>query len=89
MEKLITILTLKLIFKNEKTVVDLYKKIYPDNKISPKTDIKIKSKPNLGTVIKTKNNKQEELLDALTYLKSKKRKTKKEKPFQINEKDFE
>ena len=71
MEKLITILTLKLIFKNEKTVVDLYKKIYPDNEISPKT--------NIGTFVKPKNSKQEELLEALSFLKNKKRKTKKDK----------
>lgn len=71
MEKLITILTLKLIFKNEKTVVDLYKKIYPDTKPSPKT--------NIGTFVKPKSGKQEELLDALSFLKNKKRKTKKDK----------
>jgi len=33
MEKLITLLALRLIFKNEKTVVELYKEIYPDKKI--------------------------------------------------------
>lgn len=79
MEKLITLLALRLIFKNEKTVVELYKEIYPDKKIKQIKKVSNQPKNNMGTFVKPKNNKQKELVDGLNFLKNKKNKTKKDR----------
>ena len=58
MEKLITLLALRLIFKNEKTVVELYKGIYPDKKTKQIKKVSTQPKNNMGTFVKPKDNKQ-------------------------------
>ena len=79
MEKLITLLALRLIFKNEKTVVELYKGIYPDKKTKQIKEVSTKPQNNMGTFVKPKDNKQKELVDGLNFLKNKKNKTKKDR----------
>lgn len=79
MEKLITLLALRLIFKNEKTVVELYKGIYPDKKTKQIKKVSTQPKNNMGTFVKPKDNKQKELVDGLNFLKNKKNKTKKDR----------
>lgn len=72
MEKLLTLLALKLIVKDGEKVVKLYNSIYsqkPQNMGSV-------SKPKKIPVVKTK---KDELIESLQYLKSKKTKTKKDK----------
>jgi len=72
MEKLLTLLALKLIVKDGEKVVKLYNSIYPQ-KTQNMGSI---SKPKKIPVVKTK---KDELIESLQYLKSKKTKTKKDK----------
>lgn len=72
MEKLLTLLTLKLIVKDGEKVVKLYNSIYPQKS----QNMGSVSKPKKIPVVKTK---KDELIESLQYLKSKKTKTKKDK----------
>jgi hypothetical protein len=72
MEKLLTLLALKLIVKDGEKVVKLYNSIYPQK---PQNMGSV-SKPKKIPVVKTK---KDELIESLQYLKSKKTKTKKDK----------
>lgn len=72
MEKLITLITLKLLMKDESKVVKVFESIYSvDSKYKP-------SNSSVGHVKKS-NNKKEELLESLNYLKSKKKKSVKDR----------
>lgn len=72
MEKLLTLLALKLIVKDGEKVVKLYNSIYPQKS----QNMGSVSKPKKIPVVKTK---KDELIESLQYLKSKKTKTKKDK----------
>lgn len=68
MEKLITLLALRLMIKDDKALVDIFNTIYSER---PKTS-------NIGVVKKPKT-KKDEILESLNYLKNKKKKTAKDR----------
>jgi hypothetical protein len=68
MKKLLTLLALRLIIKDDKSLVNVFNTIYSEKYETS----------NIGVVKKPKT-KQDELLESLNYLKSKKKKTAKDR----------
>lgn len=67
MKKLLTLLALRLMIKDDKVLIDIFNTIYLEKSETS----------NIG-IIKKPKTKQDELLESLNYLKSKKKKTAKD-----------
>lgn len=80
MEKLLVLLAIRAFVRNTDESIKIYNTLFSDEKpITKKDKTFITGTTNKPIVVVKKPSKQDELLESLTYLKSKKTKTKQDK----------